>query len=90
MNSTMMMTDSQKLRDACEAASMAFAKLNDHSFEDIKSKLDFCIGSYDHDNNPVGLIEFGSKALDDLKGAKERYPRKINKKLITDLEKVLA
>lgn len=84
-----MISDSKQLRDACEAASQTLAKLKDPAFEDIQSKINFCIGSFDHDNNPVGLIEYGNKILEELKEAKAKYPKKINKKIISDLEKVL-
>lgn len=78
-----------KLRNACFEASKAFQKLNDPAYEEIREKLDFCVGSYDFDRNPSGLIEYGHKAVDQLKKAKAKYPRKFAKKVITDLEKQL-
>jgi hypothetical protein len=84
-----MSTDNNKLRDACQSAILAFEKLNSASYEDICSKLEFCIGSYDFDKNPVGLYEFGQKALDMLKKVKEKTPKKVTQKTLTDLEKAL-
>lgn len=80
----------EKFRNACEAASQVFAKLNKDEFADIQSKLEYCIGSYDHDKNPSGLIEYGRVALEELKAFKAQNPRKVNKKIIADLEKSLA
>ena len=83
------MTNADKLRNACEGASKAFAKLNTEKYTDLQSKLEYCIGSYDHDKNPSGLVKFGTMALNELKACKEKSPRKVTKKVITDLEKSL-
>jgi len=83
------MTKTENLRNACEAASQVFAKINKGRFIDLQSKLDYCIGSYDHDKNPEGLYEFGEIAVKELKSFKEQNPRKVNKKIIADLEKSL-
>ena len=79
-----------KLRNACAEASEAIEKLNEPKFADLKEKLDFCVGSYDFDKNPQGLYEYGDKALKDLTTYKKKNPRKINKKVLTQLEKALA
>jgi len=79
-----------KLRNACEAASLAIEKLNEAKFADLKEKLDFCIGSYDFDKNPTGLYEYGAKALKDLTAYKKKFTRKVNAKTLTALEKALA
>ena len=83
------MTKTENLRNACEAASQVFAKINKGRFIDLQSKLEYCIGSYDHDKNPVGLYEFGEVAVQELKAFKEQNPRKVNKKIIADLENSL-
>ena len=83
------MTNTVKLRNACEAATSVFDKLNIEEFTELKSKLEYCIGSFDYDNNPVGLIEYAEVALKELKAFKEKNPRKVNKKIIADLEKNL-
>ena len=83
------MTKTENLRNACEAASQVFAKINKGRFIDLQSKLEYCVGSYDHDKNPVGLYEFGEIAVKELKSFKEQNPRKVNKKIIANLEKSL-
>lgn len=84
------MNNTEKFRNACEDAVQVFVKLNIEEQNDIKSKLEYCIGSYDHDKNPVGLIEYAKIALAELKSFKKQNPRKVNKKIIENLEKFLA
>lgn len=64
-------------------------KLNNAKYSDIQSKLEWCIGSYSYDKNPSGLHEYGLKSLDLLKKVKSKEPRKINKKVIENLEKAI-
>ncbi len=80
---------SEKLKNACKAALLTFQKQGNPEFDDIRSKLEFVIGSYEFDKNPVGLYEFGEKALTILNEVKKKNPRKISKKVITDLENSL-
>lgn len=84
-----MQNTNEKIREACSAVLAVFQKLNDPKHEDIISKLEFVIGSFDFDKNPIGLIEFGKISLDMLKKIKEKSPRKVPAKLIKDLEKYL-
>ena len=79
----------EKLKQSCEEAIVAFQKLNDEKFTDIQSRLEWCIGSYEFDKNPAGLHEYGNKSLDTLKTVKAKQPRKVNKKVIDNLEKAL-
>ena len=83
-------TKSERLCDACQLAVHTFQKLNQPEFEDIISKLVFCIGSFNFDKNPSGLVEFGFKSLEMLKEIKKNHPRKIPKDLINALEESLT
>lgn len=83
-------TKSEKLRDACELAAQTFRKINHEDFHEIVSKLEFCIGSYNFDNNPAGLVEFGLQALGMLKEIKKKQPRKVSKDVISGLETCLS
>lgn len=85
-----MATENEKLRNACFQAFETFKKIADPANEEIESKLEFVIGSFDFDKNPVGLYEFGKKALKILKKIKEANTRKVTKKTLDDLEKALA
>jgi hypothetical protein len=82
-------TKSEKLRDACELAAEAFKKINHADYGEIVSKLEFCIGSYNFDKNPSGLVEFGYQALSMLKEIKRKSPRKVSKDVIAALEEGL-
>lgn len=79
--------DTDKLRDACVKAAETLRKLKNSDYDDIVSKLEYVVGSYNHDHNPVGLYEFGCMALDTLINIKSKNPRKVNKKVIEDLKK---
>lgn len=81
---------SERLRDACELAVQAFRKLKHSDFNDIINKLDFCIGSYNFDKNPAGLVEYGYKALGMLKEIKKNYPKKVSKTVLSALEESLT
>ena len=83
-------TKSEKLRDACELALQTFRKLKQPEFDDIVSKLEYCIGSYNYDKNPVGLVEFGFKALEMCKEIRKTHPRKVSVKIIDALEDSLT
>ena len=83
-------TKSEKLRDACELALQTFRKLKQPEFDDIVSKLEYCIASYNHDKNPVGLVEFGFKALEMFKEIRKKHPRKVSPKIVDALEDSLT
>ncbi len=80
-----MNSKSEKLKNACKAALLAFQKLGNSEYDDIRSKLEFVIGSYEFDRNPVGLYEFGEKAYKILNEVKKKSPKKITKKVLDDL-----
>ena len=79
-------TKSEKLRDACELALLTFRRLKQPEFNDIISKLEYCIGSYNYDKNPVGLVEYGFKTLEMIKEIRKKHPRKVSEKVVNALE----
>ena len=79
----------ENLKKNCMDAVMAFQKLNKKEFNNIQSKLEWCLGSYEYDKNPEGLFEYGIKSLDTLKKVKSKEPRKVTKKVIVGLEKAI-
>ena len=83
------MTNTEKFRNACQEATYAFAKIKNEEHKEIIANLEYCIGSYDFDKNPSGLIKYGEVALNELKAFKKQNPRKVNKKIIDNLEKNL-
>ncbi len=80
------MTDTLKVNEdlklACQDMWDTYKKLDLEEFKDLESKLEFVIGSYEWDKNPIGLHEVGAYALDKLKAYKKEKPRKVNKKII--------
>lgn len=79
----------QKIQKACAAALEKFQKIGQEKYADVQSKLEYVLGSYGFDGNPVGLYEIGTQALKDLKKYKKQNPRLVSKKLIDDLEKAI-
>ena len=61
-------------------------KLNDT----LVAELSYCWVSFKSDNNPVGVIEKGRKAVEVLKEARDKNSKSVSKKLIEDLEKALS
>ena len=78
-----------KIRIVCEQAFENFKKIADPKNAEIEAKLEYVIGSYDFDKNPVGLYEIGKLALTKLTKIKEKNTKLVTKKLLTDLEKAL-
>ena len=79
----------QKIEKACQAALEKFQKTDLEKYADIQSKLEYVLGSYRYDGNPVGLYEIGDLALKALKKYQKEKPRLVSKKLVEDLEKAL-
>ena len=84
------MNTTEKLEKACKDALAQFEKIGDEKYYDIRSKLEFVLGSFGFDGNPVGLHEFAKKSSDLLKKYKAKYPRKVSKKLIDSIDKAVG
>ncbi|MEN7549063.1 hypothetical protein AAG747_14155 [Rapidithrix thailandica] len=84
-----MLAENEKLEKACQEAKDKFHKLGEGEYQEIISKLQYVIVSYNADKNPIGLYEIGEKALQLLKEHKKKAPRQVSKKLIDDLEKAI-
>ena len=85
-----MATENEKLRNACLQSAETFKKIDNPKYAELQAKLEYVVGSYDFDKNPVGLYEIGNLALPVLTKIKEKETKKVTKKLLTDLEKALA
>lgn len=83
------MNRNEKLEKACKDALTQFEKIGDEKYYDIRSKLEFVLGSFGFDGNPVGLHEYAKKSSDLLKKYKSKYPRKVSKKLIDSIDKAV-
>lgn len=80
----------EKLKKACVDAITSFDKINEQKFSEIRSKLEYVIGSYEFDKNPIGLHEIGTKALKDLTTYKKENNRKVTKKVIDTIGKAIT
>jgi hypothetical protein len=68
----------------------ALLKLQELGIEEqLQSDLQWCLGSYRADGNPVGLYGNAKKALTVLRSEKEKKTKGVTAKLINDLEKVV-
>ncbi|HMP98763.1 MAG TPA: hypothetical protein PKC24_03210 [Cyclobacteriaceae bacterium] len=73
-----------------KAAEDALKKLQQLGIEEgLQADIKWCLGSYRHDKNPVGLLEMAGKSLKVFEAAKKQNAKAIPAKLINDLKKVL-
>lgn len=79
--------EGDKARNACIAARDTFKKLNNPEYFEIIERIEFCIGSYNFDKNPVGLFELAMVSHHMLSEVKKNNPKKISQKLLDSLEK---
>lgn len=80
-------SSSVKIDTASEQALAALEQLNIEA--GLRSEIQWCLGSYRHDQNPSGLLETLAKALSALKEAKAKNAKAVSAKLLTDLQKAL-
>jgi hypothetical protein len=72
---------------ACEAS---LAKLSELDIEyQLQAEINWCLGSYHNDNNPVGLYHMADRALQVFKGELAKKTKGVTAKLVSDLEKAL-
>lgn len=55
----------------------------------LQSELEWCLGSYHSDGNPIGLYQMAERALPLLKEELARKTKGVTAKLIAETEKVL-
>ncbi len=81
----------ESLNEGCKESLDLMKKLDIETFAEVQAKLEWVIGSYAYDKNPVGLNEIGIKALEMLKEQKQQkgYKTKVTKKVLDKLEKAI-
>jgi hypothetical protein len=57
---------------------------------ELAAELSWCWGSYQNDQNPLGLVEKSEAALSLFRAAREKNSKSVAKKLVEDLESALA
>ncbi|GIV36012.1 MAG: hypothetical protein KatS3mg032_0391 [Cyclobacteriaceae bacterium] len=55
----------------------------------LQADIQWCIGSYRFDKNPVGLYQMLERAHPVLRAVREKNPRSVAAKLLADIEKAL-
>jgi len=55
----------------------------------LQADLEWCLGSFQYDKNPIGLIESAERALIVFKDALDKKTKGVTAKTISDIEKVL-
>jgi hypothetical protein len=58
--------------------------------EQLQADISWCIGSYNYDQNPVGLIDNAKKALEVFKEAQAKKTKGVTAKLIKDIEAAIS
>lgn len=68
----------------------ALHKLRELGIEqELQNNIEWCLGSYRSDQNPVGLYTMAERALDILRQEKAKKTKGVTAKLIMDLEKAV-
>lgn len=57
--------------------------------EQLQRDLQWCLGSYRADNNPVGLYDSLKRAISVFRNEKDKKTKGVTAKMISDLEKVV-
>lgn len=57
--------------------------------EQLQRDIQWCLGSYRSDSNPVGLYDNLRKAVAVLKNEKDKKTKGVTSKMINDLEKIV-
>ena len=57
--------------------------------EQLQADIEWCLGSYSYDKNPVGLIKAAHNALNLFKTELARKTKGVTAKLISDIEKAI-
>jgi hypothetical protein len=76
------------LEKASEEALKKFQSLGIE--QQLQADLEWCLGSYRHDRNPIGLIDMINQSLVVLKAEQARKTKGVTSKLIADLEKAIS
>jgi hypothetical protein len=68
----------------------ALQKLEELGIEEqLRRDLEWCLGSYRADRNPIGLYDTARRALSVLQAEKEKKRRGVTARLISDLERIV-
>jgi hypothetical protein len=77
-----------KIEKVCVDALEKLRALNIH--QQLQNDIEWCLGSYRSDGNPVGLYDMAERALTVLQEEKAKKTKGVTAKNLSDIEKVLA
>lgn len=84
-------TASPKPLDLAKVAESVIQKMEELNLDQkLQSEIQWCLGSYKNDHNPVGLLEKMGEALALFKSELTKKTKGIAPKFIGDIKKVLA
>ncbi len=73
-----------------QACVTALAKLKTLNIEpQLQADIEWCLGSYSHDKNPIGLYEMGERALEVFKTELAKKTKGVTAKTVSDLDKAV-
>ena len=81
------MNINNQLEKACRESLNQFSRIDDDQYDEIRAKLEYCLGSYGFDGNPACLYKCAKDSSKLLKKYKAKNPRKVSKKLIEFIDK---
>jgi hypothetical protein len=80
-------SNTNNIEKACKDA---LSKLKELDIDQqLQNDLEWCLGSYKADNNPVGLYAMAERALGIFREEKAKKTKGVTAKTVTDLEKVI-
>lgn len=73
-----------------KACVLSLAKLNELDIEyQLQSEINWCLGSYRNDRNPIGLYQMARRSLAVFKAELAKKSQGVPAKLIADIEKAI-
>lgn len=76
------------IEKTCQAA---LAKLKELNAEpQLQADIEWCLGSYSYDKNPVGLFQVAKRSLEVFKEMQAKKVKGVTAKFTGDMEKALA
>lgn len=69
---------------------VGLAKLNELNIElSLQSEINWCLGSFHNDHNPIGLYQMADRSLTIFKEELAKKTKGVTAKFVTDMEKAL-
>ena len=80
-------TSSLSIEQACTDALNKLKELGIH--EQLQNDIEWCLGSYRADGNPVGLYSMAERALTVFQEERAKKSKGVTAKMISDIEKAI-